>query len=508
MTLNADVIVVGAGSAGSILTRRLVDAGKSVLLFEAGDEDTNPAIHDVMRLAELWMSPQDWGYFTVPQKNAAGRALHLPRGKVLGGSHALNACIWVRGAVEDFTHWQKLGATEWGWDDVAPVYDRIEAYDGQPATGRGTDGLLDINVSYTLDPIQQSILDASVEAGLPLNPDYNSGHLDGVAKMQFNIRGIERWNTYKAYLKPVRGQDNLQIVTGARVNRLIVEDGVVSGVEIDVQGVPTEAYAAETILCAGALDSPRLLLRSGIGPADELRALGIEVECDLPGVGRNLHDHLIAPVIFETTTREVGPPTPGLAACQTHHFWRSREGLDSPDTQPINFGVPMYSEDWMSGPEFGFSLMAGLVRPESRGSVTLTGPGANDPVAIDLNVFDDEADLDALVASLKKCREIGRQPALATEWGAREIYPGPGLESDEELRDYVRRTAITYHHQVGTCAMGPTPDAVVDPSTLRVHGVAGLRVADASVMPRITSGNTNAPACLIGERAADFVLAE
>jgi choline dehydrogenase len=508
MTLNADVIVVGAGSAGSILARRLVDAGLEVLLVEAGDEDTNPAIHDVARLAELWMSPQDWGYFTVPQKNAAGRALHLPRGKVLGGSHALNAAIWVRGSVEDYTHWQRLGAPQWGWDDVAPVYDRIESYDGPEAVGRGTDGLLDVTVNWDADPIQQSILDASVQSGLELNPDYNSGVLDGVAKMQFTIRDRERWNTYKAYLKPVRGQDNLKVVTGGRVNRLIVEDGRVRGVEMEVEGVTTEAFAAETILCAGALDSPRLLLRSGIGPAEELSAVGVDVVLDLPGVGRNLHDHLLSPVVFETTTREVGPPTPGLAVAQTHHFWRSRPGLDSPDTQPINFSVPMYSEEWMSGPEFGFSLLAGLVRPESRGSITLTGPGADDPIAIDLNVFDDERDLDALVASVRKCRDIGLQPALATEWGARELYPGPGLESDEELRDYVRRTAITYHHQVGTCAMGTGDEAVVDPGTLRVRGVAGLRVADASVFPRIISGNTNAPACMVGERAADFVLAE
>ena len=201
-----------------------------------------------------------------------------------------------------------------------------------------------------------------MQAGLAVNPDYNSGTLDGVAKMQFNIRGTERWNTYKAYLKPVRGRDNLKIVTGARVNRLIVEDGAVVGVEVDVEGIATEAYAAETVLCAGALDSPRVLLRSGIGPAEELRDLGVDTILDLPGVGRNLQDHLLSPVIFETTAREVGPPTPGLAAAQTHHFWRSREGLDSPDTQPLNFSVPMYSEEWMSGPEFGL-LAHGRPRP-------------------------------------------------------------------------------------------------------------------------------------------------
>lgn len=508
MTQKADVIVVGAGSAGSIVARRLVDAGYDVVLVEAGGEDTNPAIHDVVRLAELWMSPEDWGYHTVAQKNAASRLLHLPRGKVLGGSHALNAAIWVRGCAEDFAHWQRLGAPQWGWDDVSAVYDRIEAYDGPTSDGRGLTGPLDVTIAWDVDPIQQSILDASVQAGLELNPDYNSGRLDGVAKMQFTIRGQERWNTYKAYLKPVRGQDNLRVVTGARVNRLILEGSRVVGVEMDVEGVATEVYAEETILCAGALDSPRVLLRSGVGPAEELRDLGVDVVLDLPGVGRNLHDHLLSPVIFETTAREVGPPTAGLAAAQTHHFWRSREGLDAPDTQPINFSVPLYSEEWMTGPEFGFSLMAGLVRPESRGSVTLTGPGADDPIAIDLNVFDDDRDLDVLVASVRKCREIGLQPALATEWGARELYPGPGLESDEELRDYVRRTAITYHHQVGTCAMGAGPDAVVDPGTLRVRGLDGVRVADASVFPRITSGNTNAPACLVGERAADFVLAD
>jgi choline dehydrogenase len=240
---------------------------------------------------------------------------------------------------------------------------------------------------------------------------------------------------------------------------------------------------------------------SGIGPANHLREHGIDVVADVPGVGENLHDHLLSPVIF-SAERDVGPPSAGLPACQTHLFWRSRSGLVVPDIQPIHFMVPMY-EPWMEGPENGFTLMGGMVRPLSRGTIRLTGPTVDDPLAIDPNILACDADLDSLVAAVELCRRMGASPALEG-WGAVERYPGPRATSAHELRDYVRKTAITYHHQVGTCKMGRDQMAVVDPR-LRVNGVEGLRVADASVMPMVTTGNTNAPAIMIGERVADFV---
>ena len=257
------------------------------------------------------------------------------------------------------------------------------------------------------------------------------------------------------------------------------------------------------MVSAGAIESPALLLRSGIGPAGDLRALGIEVIANLPGVGRNLHDHLLSPSIW-SAERSIVPFEAGLSPIQTHLWWRSRSDLSGPDTQPIHFSVPLY-ESWMEGPPNAFTLLGGMVRPQSRGTISLSGPGAADPLVIDPQILSCEADLVALTASLAQVREMGRAPALRA-WGARELYPGPEVTTAAHLRDYVRRTAISYHHQVGTCKMGVDAQAVVDPR-LRVHGIEGLRVADASVMPAVISGNTNAPSVMIGERAADFVAA-
>jgi choline dehydrogenase len=499
------VIVVGAGSAGCALTRRLIDAGVNVLLLEAGGPDDSPAIHDPARFHELWLAAEDWAYYTTAQAQAAGRSLHWPRGKVLGGSSALNGLIHVRGARTDYEEWVRLGAEGWGWDDVLPAFVRMEDFDGGSSEMHGSGGPLSILSRYELAPVHEAILTAAQQMGVARNPDYNSGLLDGAAQMQLTIRDGRRDSAAAAYLRPVLDAPNLRVLTGAHVHRLLLEGGRCTGVEFAHQGALQRAQAgAEVIVCAGAIESPALLLRSGIGPAGDLRALGIDVTADLPGVGRNLHDHLLSPSIW-SAEKEIVPFTEGLSPIQTHLWWRSRSDLPGPDTQPIHFSVPLY-EPWMEGPANAFTLMGGMVRPQSRGSIRLSGPAVADPLVIDPQILSAEADLEALHASLAQVREMGTAPALQ-EWGACELYPGPEVTTRTEVRDYVRRTAISYHHQVGTCKMGTDGGAVVDPR-LRVHGIEGLRVADASVMPAVTSGNTNAPSLMIGERAADFIAAD
>lgn len=494
-----DVLVLGAGTAGSVVTRRLLDAGLSVTLVEAGGFDTNPAIHDLARVGELWLGPEDWGYFSAPQRKAMARRLHIPRGKVVGGSNQLNGTIWVHGSPWDYDQWAAAGNTGWDWESVAPLFKGLES-------AHGGAGLID-SVEPDLSPIQQGILDSAVSHGLPLNPDYNSGDQEGVSRMKLNLRDGKRLSTWAAYMRPVLGHPRLTLETGALVDSLIVIDGEARGARIiDRDGARRELSSALVVLCAGAIGSPAVLLRSGIGPADELRAQGIDVVADVPGVGKNLQDHFLVPVIFGTE-RPVDPPQPFQPVTQTHWFWKSDPTLPVPDTQPINFSVPFYYDDGMTGPASGFTLHAGLIRPHSAGTVALrdTDP-ASEPV-IDFNLFDDERDLTALVRSVRQCREVGRQGPLADDWGAHPVLPGPDVDdSDDALAAWVRRAVNTYHHQAGTCRMGTDPAAVVAPD-LRAVGVANLMIADASVMPSVTTGNTNAPTAMIAERAAELIAA-
>ncbi|HYS37616.1 MAG TPA: GMC family oxidoreductase N-terminal domain-containing protein [Pseudonocardiaceae bacterium] len=501
-----DVIVVGAGSAGCVVARRLVDRGANVLLLEAGGPDTNPAIHDPLRFGELWFSEQDWNYRTVPQSSAGDRRLHWPRGRVLGGSSALNAMIYARGAALDYDHWAYLGNDGWAWSDVLPIFRSIEDFDAGADELHGSGGPLQVLSRYATDPIHDSLIKAAEEIGISYNPDYNSGRPDGVSRVQFTISHGKRASAATAYLHPVADAPNLRVVTGARARRLLLDGTRCVGVEWVRDGqVESATTRGDVVLSAGTIESPKLLMLSGIGPAAHLRSVGIEPVVDLPGVGGNLHDHVLVPVIFGTE-RPTGRPSAGLGPAQTHLFWRSRPGLPVPDVQPLHFPVPMYPPG-MTGPPSGFTLQAGIVRPASRGSIRLSGPDPTDELLIDPGTLRTAADVDALAAAVALCRELGNATVLRDEWRATECHPGPGVgtaTTDPELRAYLRRTVSTYHHQVGTCAMGIDATAVVDPR-LHVYGIEGLRVADASVFPSITTGNTHAPALLVGERAATMI---
>lgn len=498
-----DVVIVGAGTSGSIIARRLADAGKKTLIVEAGGDNRRADVQDVGRLNQLWHGDADWDYFTVPQPHAADRRIHLPRGKVLGGSHSLNAAIWVRCAPADFDGWAAAGAERWAWSDVEPVYRRIERWAGTPSPLRGTDGLLPVEENQPMHPVQESIIAAAVEEGLPLNSDYNGESIEGVSRQQVTIEDGDRVSTWDAYAQPAVSAGRLDVRTGAAVLRVVFDGTRATGIEVYGPDGSETITADEIVLSAGALGSAELLLRSGIGPAGDLEALGIPVVADLP-VGENLHDHFLVPVIFGTE-REVEPPQPHRSVTQSHWFWKSDPSLEVPDTQPITFSVPMLEPDMEPIP-WGFSLMAGIISTKSRGTVKLASTDPADGLLIDPQVFADERDLQSMLASVEQCRRVGSRPALAEEWGAREVYPGPGV-TGEALTNYVRERVITYHHQVGTCRMGTDARAVVDP-TLRVRGITGLTVADASVMPTITTGNTNAPSAVIGEKAAEFLLAD
>lgn len=502
-----DYLVIGAGSAGSVVTRRLLDAGATVTLLEAGGSDENPQIQDLGRLGELWFGPNDWNYQTTPQRNAANRQIHWPRGKVLGGSHSLNATIWVRGAHGDYDRWVTEGATGWSWDEVLPTFKKIETFSGGASELRGGDGLLDVTLDYPRNPIFESILAGAESIGIPANEDYNGEQIEGVSWMQLNVRDGERFSTYRAYLRPVQDDPKLDLRTGVWVHRLLVEGDRVVGVEAEIDGKLEEIRADEVILCAGALDTPRILLHSGIGPADHLRDVGIDVRVDLKGVGENLHDHLLVPFLVqaERAWLERRPLEP---VAQVHSFTTFREGSNVPDTQPIYFDVPMFMPEGVDLANT-FTLQAGLVRPNSRGTYRLASDDPHEMPLMDPNVFDAPEDVESMRRSMDQMLELAASEPLAKDWGAKLTWPSPAALDDASLDRHMRETVTTYHHQVGTAKMGTDELSVVDPTTFRVHGgLQGLRIADASIMPSVPSGNTNAPSVLIGERAAERLISE
>lgn len=502
-----DYIIIGAGSAGCVLANRLTENGASVLLIEAGGPDATEMISTPMRLIELWGTEYDWGYQTVPQEHAANRQLFWPRGKTLGGSSSLNGMIYVRGNASDYDAWASdFGCEGWDYASVLPYFKKSEDFSRGADEYHGVGGPLHVTADFEPHPVTKAIVEAAIEAGHPFNEDTNGAQQDGVAYVDLNTKDGKRASTAVAFLRPALERQNLALITNARVLKVDFDGNRASGVTYLQENETRQVSAArEVIICGGAIESPRILMMSGIGPKDHLEEVGIEVLQDLPGVGQNLNDHTLCPVIYEGA-KELPPPSDmTITVLHAHLFQRSDPSLPGPDMQPLFFNVPYYTPEMEKPTGNAFTLNASGVQPASAGEIRLTGPAIDDQLHIDPKVLSNQHDVDILVMSMRQMREIANQPALA-EWKGREIYPGEDVQSDEDLAAYARSAVMSYHHQNGTCAMGRGEMAVVDPQ-LRVHGVQGLRVVDASIFPRVPAGNTNAPVIMVAEKAADMIKA-
>ena len=494
-----DFIVVGAGSAGCVVAARLSeDSDISVLLLEAGGSAEDPLIHTPHTSRDLWRTDLDWGFRTAPQQAALGRSLYWPRGRVLGGSSCLNSMIYVRGVPADYDNWAYLGNGGWDYASVLPYFKKSEHYHGGPSFYHGVGGPLHVTANEKPSPLTEAFIEAATGVGYQFNADFAGKDVTGVGYTDLTIRDGKRCSAADAFISPALGRSNLTVVTGALAHRLLFENGRCNGIAFERGGALMEAYSTrETILSAGALGSPHLLLLSGIGPADDLKSLGIDVEADVPGVGKNLQDHLLSFVVHEA--RQAIPP-PKRNLLEAHLFGKSEARLLVPDHQPV-FSIKSAGLPGVDVPPNCYALSPGLIRPASRGELKLSGRDVRDPLDIDPRYLSEPSDLAVMLHSLDECIAIMESPRFS-EWSARAV--GPSLKAKSDRAQWIRQSCETYHHQTGTCKMGIDSSSVVDPE-LRVYGVEGLRVADASIMPAVVSGNTNAPSIMIGEKAADLI---
>ncbi len=536
--MQADFVIIGAGSAGCAMASRLSENGKhSVIIVEHGGSDAGPLIQMPAALSyPMNMSKYDWGYGTEPEPHLGGRSLATPRGKVIGGSSSINGMVFVRGHAKDFDHWQDSGAQGWSYADVLPYFQRMETWHGRRAKSgnkseyRGKNGPLHVSRGSRVNPLFDAFVKAGEQAGYPVTGDYNGQQQEGFGAMEQTIYRGQRWSAARAYLRPALKRQNCTMVR-AMARKIVIKDGRAVGVEVERHGnrtIETIQAGREVILAASVFNSPKLLMLSGIGPADELKQHGIEVIADRRGVGKNLQDHLevylqmacIQPItlykywnIFSKArigaqwlfTRTGPGASNQFEACG---FVRSSAGVDYPDLQYHFLPIAVRYDGQASAEGHGFQAHVGPMRSPSRGVVSLRSADPNDKPKILFNYMAEEKDWQDFRTAIRLTREIFAQEAFKPYVG-KEISPGAAAVSDADLNEFIREHTESSYHPCGTCKMGAVDDlmAVVDPEC-RVIGVDGLRVADSSIFPRITNGNLNGPSIMTGEKAADHILGE
>lgn len=529
--MRADYVIVGAGSAGCAMAYRLAEAGKSVIVIEFGGTDLGPFIQMPGALSyPMNMARYDWGYQSEPEPHLDGRRLATPRGKVVGGSSSINGMVYVRGHAGDFDHWAEMGADGWGYADVLPYFKRMENWDsggrGGDPSWRGSDGPLHVSRGPGENPLTQAFIKAGHEAGYAVTPDYNGQRQEGVGPFDATIYKGRRWSAANAYMRPALKRSNCTLVNGF-ARRVIVENGRATGVEIDRRGkVEVVGAECEVILAASSINSPKLLMLSGIGPAAHLAEHGIDVIADRAGVGQNLQDHLELYIQMAASKpvslyRYWNIPGKGWVGTQwllaklglgasnqfeSGGFIRSRAGIRYPDVQFHFLPIAVRYDGKAAAEGHGFQAHVGPMRSKSRGAVTLRSADPKDSPRIFFNYMSHEEDWEEFRTCIRLTREIFAQPAFAP-FVKHEIQPGSALQSDADLDAFIREHAESAYHPCGSARMGRRDDplAVVDPEC-RVIGVEGLRLADSSIFPRITNGNLNAPSIMVGEKAADHIL--